>query len=156
MTKKDHQKFSNRINIVNRKARFEYKFLDTYTAGMILTGTEIKSLREGRINLQEAFCVFQDEELYIKQMHISPYTEGSYNNHEPTRMRKLLLSKKELRKLAAKSDEKGLTIVPVRLFISEKGWAKLEIALAQGKKLYDKREDIKQKDVSRELARIKF
>ncbi len=156
MTKKDNQKFSNRINIVNRKARFEYKFLDTYTAGIILTGTEIKSIREGRVNLQEAFCTFQEEELYIKQMHISPYTEGSYNNHEPTRMRKLLLSKKELRKLAGKSDEKGLTIIPVRLFISEKGWAKLEIALAQGKKLYDKREDIKQKDVNRELARIKF
>jgi SsrA-binding protein len=156
MTKKDNQKFSNRINIVNRKARFEYKFLDTYTAGIILTGTEIKSIREGRINLQEAFCTFQDGELYIKQMHISPYTEGSYNNHEPTRMRKLLLSKKELRKLAGKADEKGLTIVPIRLFISEKGWAKLEIALAQGKKLYDKREDIKQKDMDRELSRIKF
>jgi SsrA-binding protein len=156
MTKKDNQKFSNRINIVNRKARFEYKFLDTYTAGIILTGTEIKSIREGRVNLQEAFCTFQDEELYIKQMHISPYTEGSYNNHEPTRMRKLLLSKKELRKLSGKADEKGLTIVPIRLFISEKGWAKLEIALAQGKKLYDKREDIKQKDMDRELSRIKF
>ena len=156
MTKKDNQKFSNRINIVNRKARFEYKFLDTYTAGIILTGTEIKSIREGRVNLQEAFCTFQDEELYIKQMHISPYTEGSYNNHEPTRMRKLLLSKKELRKLEGKADEKGLTIVPIRLFISEKGWAKLEIALAQGKKLYDKREDIKQKDMDRELSRIKF
>jgi SsrA-binding protein len=156
MTKKDHQKFSNRINIVNRKARFEYKFLDTYTAGIILTGTEIKSIREGRVNLQEAFCTFQDEELYIKQMHISPYTEGSYNNHEPTRIRKLLLSKKELRKLSGKADEKGLTIVPIRLFISEKGWAKLEIALAQGKKLYDKREDIKQKDMDRELSRIKF
>jgi SsrA-binding protein len=156
MTKKDNQKFSNRINIVNRKARFEYKFLDTYTAGIILTGTEIKSIREGRVNLQEAFCTFQDEELYIKQMHISPYTEGSYNNHEPTRMRKLLLSKKELRKLSGKGEEKGLTIVPIRLFISEKGWAKLEIALAQGKKLYDKREDIKQKDMDRELSRIKF
>ena len=156
MTKKDNQKFSNRINIVNRKARFEFKFIDTYTAGLILTGTEIKSIREGRVNMQDAFCTFQDEELYVKQMHISPYTEGSYNNHEPTRMRKLLLSKKELRKLAGKSDEKGLTIVPVRMFITEKGWAKLEIALAQGKKLYDKREDIKQKDVKRELDRMKF
>lgn len=156
MTKKEGQKFLNRINIVNRKARFEYRFLDTYTAGIVLTGTEIKSIREGRVNLQEAFCVFQDDELFIKQMHISPYTEGSYNNHEPARMRKLLLSKKELRKLAGKADEKGLTIVPVRLFINDRGWAKLDIALAQGKKLYDKREDIKQKDMERELARMKF
>ena len=156
MTKKEGQKFLNRINIVNRKARYEYRFLDTYSAGIVLTGTEIKSIREGRVNLQEAYCVFQDEELFIKQMHISPYTEGSYNNHEPTRMRKLLLSKKELKKLAGKADEKGLTIVPVRLFINEKGWAKLDIALAQGKKLYDKREDIKQKDMERELSRMKL
>ena len=156
MAKKEHQKFSNRINIVNRKAKFEYRFLDTFTAGMVLTGTEIKSVREGRVNLQEAYCVFQGEELFIKQMHISPYTEGSYNNHEPTRMRKLLLSKKELRKLAGKADQKGLTIVPARLFINEKGWAKIQIALAEGKKLYDKREDIKQKDMARELSRMKL
>ncbi len=156
MTKKENQKFSNRINIVNRKAKFEYRFLDKFTAGIVLTGTEIKSIREGRVNITEAFCVFHDDELFIKQLHISPYTEGSYNNHEPTRTRKLLLSRKELRKLAGKGDQKGLTIVPVRLFISEKGWAKIEIALAQGKKLYDKREDIKQKDIARELSRMKY
>ena len=152
--KKD--RFSNNINIKNRKASFEYHFLDTYTAGIMLQGTEIKSIREGKANLQESYCAFKDNELWILNLHISPYDMGTHYNHEPKRERKLLLSKKELKKLDAKSKEKGLTIIPFRLFINQRGLAKVEIALAKGKKLYDKREDIKQKDLKRELDRIKI
>nr|WKN36672.1 SsrA-binding protein SmpB [Tunicatimonas sp. TK19036] len=156
MAKQEKSRFSNQISIKNRKARFEYQFLDTYLAGIKLMGTEIKSIREGKVNLQEAYCYFNDQELFIKQMHISPYSQGTHYNHEPARERKLLLKKKELVKLESKMAEKGLTIIPTRLFINERGLAKLEIALAQGKKLYDKREDIKQRDVNRELDRMKF
>ncbi len=152
--KKD--RFSNNINIKNRKASFEYHFLDTFTAGIMLQGTEIKSIREGKANLQESYCAFKENELWILNLHISPYDMGTHYNHEPKRERKLLLSKKELKKLDAKSKEKGLTIIPFRLFINQRGLAKVEIALAKGKKLYDKREDIKQKDLKRELDRIKI
>ncbi len=152
--KKD--RFSNNINIKNRKASFEYHFLDTYTAGIMLQGTEIKAIREGKANLQESYCAFKENELWILNLHISPYDMGTHYNHEPKRERKLLLSKKELKKLDAKSKEKGLTIIPFRLFINQRGLAKVEIALAKGKKLYDKREDIKQKDLKRELDRIKI
>jgi SsrA-binding protein len=156
MAKQEKAKFSSQISIKNRKARFEYHFLETYTAGLKLMGTEIKSIREGKVNLQEAYCYFNNQELFVKQMHISPYSQGTHYNHEPTRERKLLLKKKELAKLESKMNEQGLTIIPTRLFINNRGLAKLDIALAKGKKLYDKREDIKQKDVKRELDRMKF
>lgn len=146
-------RFSNNIQIKNKKASFEFHFIETYIAGIVLTGTEIKSVREGKVNLQDAFCVFFKEELWIKQMHISPYVQASHYNHDLTRERKLLLNKKELKKLQSKQ-EKGLTIIPTRLFINERGLAKIEIALAKGKKLYDKRDDIKERDVKREMERI--
>jgi SsrA-binding protein len=141
------------INIKNRKATFEYALLDKYVAGMQLTGTEIKSIRQGKANIADAFCAFIDNELWVRAAHISEYAQGTYNNHVPTRDRKLLLQKSELAKLQHKLKDKGLTIIPLRLFINDRGFAKLEIALAKGKKLYDKREDIKKKDVSRELDR---
>lgn len=141
------------INIKNRRASFEYLFLDTYTAGIQLTGTEIKSIRDGKASLADAFCVFIENELWVKNMHIPEYKEGSYYNHEPKRLRKLLLNKRELRKLQTKTKEKGLTIIPRRMFINEKGFAKLEIALAKGKKIYDKRETLKRQDADREMNR---
>jgi SsrA-binding protein len=149
-------KIEKSVNIKNKKASFEYQFIDTYIAGIMLTGTEIKSIRQSNVNLVDAYCVFKDDELFIVGLHISRYNEGTHYNHEPTRERKLLLQKKELKKLLTKSQEKGLTIVPIRIFISERGFAKLEIALAKGKKLFDKRQDIKEKDVKRELSREKF
>ena len=152
----EKMKFSKLINIKNKKASFEYYFLEKFTAGIVLQGTEIKSIRLGKVNLQDAYCIFMHEELFVKSMHISPYTSGTHFNHEPKRDRKLLLNKKELKKLRTKSTEKGLTIIPTRIFINDKGLAKLEIALAQGKKTYDKREDIKAKDMKRELARLKL
>lgn len=150
------EKFSKKINIKNRKASFEYTFLDKYVAGMSLTGTEIKSIRQGKVNMQDSFCFFKKGELWTKQMHISPYENGTHYNHETDRERKLLLQKRELRKLETKSQEQGVTIVPIRMFINDKGLAKLEIALAKGKKLYDKRESIKERDTKREMARMKF
>ncbi len=143
------------IRIKNRKASFEYHFIDTYVAGMQLLGTEIKAIREGRVNLVDAYCHFVKEELFVSNLNISEYSLGTYANHEPRRMRKLLLQKKELKKLRLKLKEKGLTIIPLSLFVNEKGLAKLEIALAKRKKLYDKREDIKTKDVKRDLDRLK-
>ena len=153
---KDKQRFSSSVNIRNRKASYEFSFIDTYTAGMQLQGTEIKSIREGKVNMQDAFCYFKGEELFVKQMHISPYTQGTHYNHVSDRERKLLLNKKELEKLNAKSQEKGLAIIPTRLFINDRGFAKLEIALAKGKKLHDKRDSIKDRDTKRELDRMKF
>ncbi|MEX2591818.1 MAG: SsrA-binding protein SmpB [Anditalea sp.] len=149
-------KFEKHINIKNRKASFEYEFLDKYVAGIILKGTEIKSIREGKVSLTEAFCFFRKGELYIKQMHIAPYVLATYYNHEAVRERKLLLSKKELNKLESKFEEKGLSIIPVRLFINDRGLAKLEIALARGKKLHDKRQNIKEKDAKRDLDRMAY
>ena len=143
----------NKLNIVNKKASFEYHLLDIYEAGIQLTGTEIKSIREGKASLSEAYCTFIQNELFIKNMHVAEYTHGTHYNHEPKRMRKLLLNKNELKKLLSKTKEKGLTIIPVKLFINERGFAKLEIALAKGKKVYDKRESIKQRELSRELKR---
>jgi SsrA-binding protein len=147
--KKDKPK---NLTIKNRRASFEYHFLNRYVAGIVLTGTEIKSIRTGKVSLQEAYCYYLGEELWIKQMHIAPYEHGNIYNHLETRERKLLLHKKELRKLM-KNQEKGLTIIPIQLFINEKGLAKLEIALAQGKKLYDKRQTIKERDLDREIQR---
>jgi SsrA-binding protein len=141
------------INIKNKKASFEFSFIETYVAGIQLKGTEIKSIRTGKVNLQEGYCYFHNGELYTRNVHIAQYEKGTHFNHEPMRERKLLLKKKELEKLESKSEEKGLTIIPVRLFVNDRGFAKMEIALAKGKKLYDKREDIKAKDVKREMER---
>ncbi|HET6243430.1 MAG: SsrA-binding protein SmpB [Bacteroidetes bacterium] len=142
------------INIKNRRASFEYEFLDVYVAGIQLTGTEIKSIRDSKANITDGFCIFLKDELWARNIHIAEYKEGSYNNHEPKRDRKLLLNKGELKKLANKTKDKGLTIVPLRLFINNKGFAKLEIALAKGKKLFDKRESLKEKDTKRQIDRL--
>ena len=146
-------KIQQSISIRNKKASFEYNFLATYKAGIMLTGTEVKAIRSGKASLNDAYCVFMNEELWIKNMHISEYSHGSYNNHEPKRLRKLLLNKAELIKLLSKMKEKGNTIIPVQLFFNERGIAKIEIALARGKKMFDKREDIKKRDVEREMNR---
>jgi SsrA-binding protein len=146
----------NNVNIRNKKASFEFQFIDKYVAGIVLQGSEIKSIREGKVNLQASYCVIHHEEAFVKEMHISPYKHASYYNHEPKRERKLLLSKREIKKLTAKSQEKGLTIVPIRLFVTNKGLAKLEIALSKGKKIHDKRHDIKEKDLKRDLAKLKI
>ncbi|WP_268034427.1 SsrA-binding protein [Algoriphagus sp. PAP.12] len=147
-------KFDKIINIKNKKASFQFEFIDTYKAGMVLKGTEIKSIREGKVSLTESFCVFLDGELYVRQMHIAPYSMASSYNHDAVRDRKLLLGKKELEKLQTKSQEKGLTIIPVRIFINDRGMAKMEIALGRGKKVHDKRQDLKEKDAKRELQRM--
>jgi len=144
---------TNTVEIKNKKASFEYEFLERYTAGIKLTGTEIKSIRAGKANLVDAYCYFEKGELYLKGLHIAEYEWGNLNNHDPRRVRKLLLTKKELNKLFRRSQEKGLTIIAYRLWINERGWAKLDIALARGKKQYDKREDIKKKDLQREMDR---
>lgn len=141
------------INIQNRRASFDYAFLERYTAGIVLRGTEIKSVRMGKVNLGDGFCFFKNGELFIRNLHINEYEKGSYNNHAPLRERKLLLNKNELQKLEKKLTDKGLAIIPIRMFLSESGYAKLEIALAKGKKTFDKRQDIKKKDVERETAR---
>ena len=153
---KEKSRFSNTININNRKARYEFELLDKYVAGMQLQGTEIKSIREAKVNMQDAFCYFKGNELFVKQLHISPYAQGTHYNHVSDRERKLLLNKKELRKLSEKSLEKGLTIVPTKLFINDRGFAKLEIALGRGKKLHDKRDSLKEKDTQREIDRANF
>lgn len=145
---------SSAIHIKNKKAYFEYHILDTYIAGIRLLGTEIKSIREGKANINDAFCSFFESDLYIRNMHIAEYSHGSFYNHEAKRDRQLLLTKKELKKLKMKIDERGFTIVPLRMFISKRGFAKVEIALAQGKKDFDKRETIKERDTKRELARV--
>ncbi len=146
-------KTENNINIKNRQASFEYAFIDKYLAGIQLTGTEIKSIREGKANISDAFCVFQKNELFIRNMNVSPYFNATYNNVPEKRDRKLLLNRQELNKLQGKLKDQGLTVVPLRLFINEKGFAKLEIALAKGKKLFDKRADIKKRDTERETDR---
>ncbi|ERJ61039.1 SsrA-binding protein SmpB [Sphingobacterium paucimobilis] len=145
---------SSQINIKNKKASFEYHLIDRYVAGIQLLGTEIKSIREGKANINDSFCSFFEDGLYIRNMHIAEYSFGSFYNHESKRDRKLLLTKKELKKLKDKGEEKGFTIVPLRIFISERGFAKVEIALAQGKKDFDKRETIKERETKRELDRV--
>lgn len=144
---------ASKVNIKNKKAGFEYFLLEKFIAGLVLTGTEIKSIRGGKASINEAYCVFTGHELFVRNMHISEYDFGTYNNHEPRRDRKLLLTARELRKLKTRLDEKGLTLVPTHLFINDKGFAKLEIALGKGKKLYDKRETTKKKDIEREMER---
>ena len=144
------------INIQNKKARFLYEILDKYTAGIVLTGTEIKSIRNSRASIAESFCEFNEAgELFAINMNIEEYIYGNYYNHRPKAERKLLLNKKELKKLNKEVQNTGLTIIPLRLFINEKGYAKLVIALAKGKKLYDKRETMKDRDNKRNLDRIK-
>lgn len=153
---KEKQRFSNNIQIKNRKASYEFEFIDKYEAGIMLKGTEIKSLREGKASVQESHCYFRKEELFVKGMNISPYTQASFAEHDMARDRKLLLKKKEIQKLKSKSEEKGLTIIPTKIYINQRGLAKLEIALARGKKIHDKRDSIKQKDQKRELERLKI
>lgn len=150
------QRFSNNINIKNRQAGFEYELLDRYVAGMVLQGTEIKSIREGKANLQDGYCYFSNGELFVKGINITPYAQGTHYNHDATRERKLMLKRSELNKLESKMEVKGFTIVPTRLFINDRGYAKLEIALAKGKKLHDKRDSIRERDAKRELARMKL
>lgn len=141
------------IHIRNRRASFDYEILDKYVAGIQLYGTEIKSIREGKASLVDTYCIFQAGELWVKQMNIAQYRFGSYANHEVKRDRKLLLCRKELRKLERQTGETGKTIIPLALFINDKGLAKLEIALCQGKHDYDKRQSIREKDAKRELDR---
>lgn len=148
----NHKKKAQNIAIKNKQASFAYTFLDKYVAGIVLTGTEIKSIRAGKVSLQESYCYFSRGELWAKGIHIAVYTQGNIYNHVENRERKLLLSRKELKKLM-RNKEKGLTIIPVQLFINERGLAKLKIALAKGKKLYDKRQSIKERDLKRAAQR---
>jgi SsrA-binding protein len=141
------------VNIQNKRARFEYTLLDKYVAGLQLSGTEIKSIRNSKANLSDSFCSFKEDELFIVGMHIDEYEFGNYANHQPKRDRKLLLNRQELDKIRKKLKDVGLTIVPLRLFINEKGWAKLEIAVAKGKKLHDKRNTIKDRDIQKDIDR---
>ena len=143
------------INSKNKRARFAYQILDTFIAGIQLNGTEIKSIRLGKAIISDSFCTFKKDELWIRGMHITEYEFGTYANHEPKRERKLLLNRLELDKIQKKLKDQGLTIVPLRLFITEKGWAKLEIAIAKGKKLHDKRDSLKEKDTQRYIDRAK-
>ncbi len=145
----------NKINIKNKRATFDFEILDKFVAGIMLGGTEIKSIREGRASLVDAYCYFVSGELWVKGMNIAEYFYGTFNNHQPTRERKLLLQKKELYKLERKTKESGLTIIPLRMFLNDRGLAKLEIGLAKGKKQHDKRETLKLKDASREMDRVK-
>lgn len=145
----------SKVNIKNRRASFDYELMDNYTAGIVLCGTEIKSIREGRAGLTDTFCTFSGGELWVRNMHISEYRLGTCYNHDATRERKLLLTKRELRKLQRAVKETGLTIVPTSLFINEKGLAKLNIALARGKKSYDKRDALREKDSRREMERVR-
>lgn len=142
-----------KINIKNKRASFDYEFVDQYTAGIVLTGTEIKSIRQGKASLVDTFCYFSRGELWLKNMYVALYKEGSYNNHVERRERKLLLNRRELRNLEADTKSPGFTIVPVRLFINDKGLAKVVIAFAKGKKEFDKRHAIKEKEDRREMDR---
>ncbi|MDP5061527.1 SsrA-binding protein SmpB [Maribacter sp. IgM3_T14_3] len=146
----------NTVNIKNKRARFEYELLDKYTAGIVLAGTEIKAIREGRASISESFCEFNDRnELFVINMQIDEYSHASHFNHKPKAERKLLLQKRELKKLSKEVNTSGLTIVPLRVFVNEKGFAKMQVALAKGKKLYDKRETMKDRDNKRDLDRVK-
>ncbi len=141
------------INILNRRATFDYSFSDKFIAGMVLKGTEIKSIREGKVSLADSYCFLKNNELFIRNLHITEYEKASFYNHAPMRERKLLLNKIELNKIDRKLKDAGISIIALRLFISEKGYAKLEIGIGKGKKSFDKREDIKKRDIERETAR---
>jgi len=141
------------VEISNRKAYYEYFFEQTYIAGLVLSGTEIKSLRAGKASFNDSYCVFQNGELFVKSLHISEYSFGTYTNHEPMQERKLLLNKRELQKLEAKTKEKGYSIIPLKIFLAESGYFKMEIGLGKGKKNYDKRESIKERETDRDIKR---
>lgn len=145
---------NSNINIKNRKATFDYEIIETFTAGIVLTGTEIKSLRQGKAGLTDTYCMVENHELWVKNMYISEYSYGSYNNHSTHRDRKLLLTRKELNKIAKAAEQPGYSIVPLRIFINERGLAKVVIAVARGKKLYDKRQTIKEREDKRDLDRL--
>ncbi len=145
----------DKINIRNKKASFEFELLEKYIAGMQLTGSEIKSIRAGKASIQEAYCYMHQGELFVKNMHIQEYDHASHFSHEARRTRKLLLTKQELEKIGKKVKTKGVTIVPLKLFIAKSGFAKLQIALAKGKKTHDKRDSLKEKDMKREMDRVK-
>lgn len=141
------------MKIKNRKARFNFDFIEKEIAGIVLTGTEIKSIRDGKVGFTDAYCYFKDNEMWVKSLHIDEYKSGTHNNHDPKRDRKLLLTKIQLQRFQSKVNEKGLTIVPVEIFINDKGLAKMEIALSKGKRLQDKRNIIKENDIKREMDR---
>jgi len=150
------KEFKNTINIKNKRARFDYEILDKYIAGIQLVGTEIKAIREGKASLADSFCEFNDRgELFVVNMYINEYSHGTHYNHQPKRERKLLLNKKELKKLRREVEKNGMTIVPLRMFITEKGWAKIEIGLARGRKNYDKRHLLKERDIKRQLDQVR-
>jgi SsrA-binding protein len=152
--KKNRDPDGIKIVCQNKKARHDFEIVETVEAGMVLQGTEVKSLREGRANLKDSYAKIKGEEIWLYDLHISPYPHASYNNHEPERTRKLLLHKREIRRLMGKTQEKGLTLVPLKIYF-RKGKAKVELALARGKKAYDKRERIKQKEEAREMDRLR-
>lgn len=142
------------INIKNKKASFEFEFLEEFVAGIVLFGSEVKSIRNGAASFTDAYCYINNNEIFVKNLHISEYKNASYNQHEPKRDRKLLLTKKEIRKLKEKSQEKGLTIVPTKLFINDRGMVKIGIALAKGKKLYNKKQELKEKELDKQLKKF--
>lgn len=145
----------DKVNIKNKKAYFEYEILEKFTAGIMLKGTEIKSIRQSKASIKEAYCVIQNDEIFIRNMFVNEYENGNIYNHEPKRDRKLLLNKTEINKLNKGVKQKGNTIVPLHLFVNAKGYAKIEIALTKGKKIHDKRQDLKEKDTKREMERVK-
>lgn len=145
---------ASQVNIKNRRATFDYEITDKYTAGIVLTGTEIKSIRAGKASLADTYCLIENGEVWVKNMHIAEYFYGSYNNHVARRDRKLLLTKKEIAKLRKAADDPGYTIIPLRVFISERGYAKIVIGVARGKKQYDKRNSIKEREEKRNLDRF--
>ncbi|MFQ3575502.1 MAG: SsrA-binding protein SmpB [Cytophagales bacterium] len=147
------EKIAKQVNIKNKKASFEYHFIEIFQCGIQLSGTEVKSIRQNNANLSDAYCIVNEGELWIKNMHISKYDEGTYLNHEPLRDRKLLIKKKEIKKIENELKDKGITVIPTRAYINDRGLIKVEVAVAKGKKLFDKREDIKEKDIKRELGR---
>lgn len=151
--KKDNKKNNSRVLIKNKRATFDYEILDVYTAGIVLVGTEIKSIRQGKASLVDTYCVFENNELWVKNMYIAEYSYGSYNNHSVRRDRKLLLNRKELQQLKNDSETPGNTIVPLKMFLNERGLAKITIGLARGKKQYDKRHAIRERDDKREMDR---
>lgn len=148
------EKISNNIQIKNKRATFDYELLETYTTGMVLTGTEIKSIRLGKASLVDTYCIAEKGEIWVKNMYVAEYFYGTYNNHVARRDRKLLLSKKEIRKIESAARNSGFTVIPVRLFINDRGLAKLVIAVAKGKREYDKRESIRERDDKREIDRV--
>lgn len=147
---------ANQVNIKNKRANFDYEISETFNAGIVLTGTEIKSIREGKASLADTYCIVENGEVWVKGMHISEYSFGSYNNHSVRRDRKLLLNRKEIAKLAKASDDVGFTIVPIRIFINERGFAKLVIGIGRGKKQYDKRQSIREREDKRTLQRAMY